>query len=93
MKKALPFLIAFFMLTGKNFATGIDANYAMQVAQNFYHQSTGKTAGLTLAYQSLNTSTTNGVAVGTPLYYAFNVSNSKGFVIISADDIIKPVLG
>ncbi|NMC99783.1 MAG: hypothetical protein GYA62_08695 [Bacteroidales bacterium] len=28
-----------------------------------------------------------------PVYYVFNVNNTEGFVIISADDIAKPIIG
>ena len=93
MRKPILSLITFLLLSNVIFAANIDVNYAMQVAVNFYHQTTGKTVRLALAYQSLNTVATNNLALGEPLYYAFNVEGAKGFVIISADDLVKPVLG
>ena len=93
MKKIILLLFAF-TLTGKSiFAAGIDVNYAQQVAKNFYSQMAGKTAELTLAYQSNNTDASNGLAVGEPLLYVFNAAGNNGFVIVSADDAASPVLG
>jgi Peptidase C10 family/Spi protease inhibitor/Secretion system C-terminal sorting domain len=92
MKKYL-LLIAITALLNTAFATKIDINYAQQVAQNFYLHTTGKKVTMVLAYQSINNGINNGVATGEPLFYAFNVEGDKGFVLISADNVVKPVLG
>ena len=93
MKKTILFLIVFSLYTAATFAKSVDVNYAMQVAQNFYQQTTGKPATLTLAYQCLNADATNGLQVGEPIYYAFNVAGNKGFVMVAGDDLVKPILG
>lgn len=49
------------------------------------------TSKLSVAYTSTlgNNTTTN----GKPLYYVFNVGESRGFIIVSADDRAKAILG
>ena len=57
------------------------------VAENFYKSSTAKI---------LNASTlvhTEYAANGLPLYYAYNINENDGFVIISADDAVRPIVG
>ena len=93
MKKNILLLLAFVLSNAAIFAKGIDVNYAMQVAQNFYQQTTGNSTTLTLAYQSLNTDASNGLSVGEPIYYVFNAGHNSGFVMVSADDLARPILG
>jgi len=93
MKQLNLLIIVFLFSCSGLFAGSVDVTHAMQVAQNFYKQMTGQTVTMTLAYQSNNSEATNGVAVGEPLYYAFNAANNGGFVMVSAEDLVKPIIG
>src|ERR1700756_2228936 len=60
---------------------------AKTVAENFYKQNSTRT---------LNTSTlvhTEVATDGTPLYYAYNINDNDGFVIIAGDDAVSPIVG
>ena len=92
MRKLILSLSFLVLSTLAIFADGISVDYAKQVARNFYNQNKGKAATVALVYENLNSDNSNGVAPGVPLYYVFS-TGEKGFVIISADDLVKPVLG
>lgn len=92
MRKLILSLSFLVLSTLAIFAGGISVDYAKQVARNFYNQNKGKAATVALVYENLNSDNSNGVAPGVPLYYVFS-TGEKGFVIISADDLVKPVLG
>lgn len=72
---------------------------AFQIAGKFLFESNQTTlmrapsasSRLSIAYTSTleNNTTTN----GKPLYYVFNVGESRGFIIVSADDRAKAILG
>ncbi len=86
--KKFTYLMFIFIL-GINFANAkpVTPKTAQKVAESFYKLNSPiafKT--ITLAYTELSVS-------GSPLYYAFNINNSDGFVIITADDATKPVIG
>ncbi|MFI5141553.1 MAG: C10 family peptidase [Bacteroidia bacterium] len=60
---------------------------AKTVAENFYSQNSNRT---------LRTSTlvhTEFSATGLPLYYAYNINENDGFVIVSGEDAVKPIVG
>ncbi len=76
-------------------AKDIDVNYARQVATNFYLEN-NHAAGpvtLTLAQQYRMAESVGSDIDGKPVYYIFNVSGNNGFVIVSGDDLVEPVLG
>jgi len=77
MKKTLLF-IAIFAMIGKMFAGPVDAQRAQQLGQRF----------LKSQINLVHTSATRDAVD----YYAFNVENGKGFVIIAGDDRVKPIL-
>lgn len=93
MKQFNLLIIAILFSSMSLFAGHVDVSHAMQVAQNFYKRTTGQTVTLTLAYQCLNTDATNGVPVGGALYYVFNASDNEGFIMVSAEDLAKPIMG
>lgn len=93
MKKLNLLVIILFLTSLTLFSKNIDVNHAMSVAQNFYKQTTGKTVTLTLTYQCNNTDANNSLALAEPLYYVFNVADNGGFVMVSADDLVKPIIG
>ncbi len=60
---------------------------AKKVAENFFRQhSDAETITAELKYTALD-------AQGSPAYYAFNINNNSGFVIVSAEDAGKPIIG
>jgi hypothetical protein len=85
IKKFIPLFFA--LATGALCAKPVTPNTAKKVAQNFYAQNSKiKVNEVALAY--IQTSPT-----GSPLYYAFNINNNDGFVIVTADDAASPVIG
>ena len=82
----------FLFITSASFAGKVEVNYAMQVAANFYNQNVGKSVTLNLAYEVLNKDAGNGINFNEPLYYIFNAAGNKGFVIVSAEDLTKPII-
>jgi Peptidase C10 family/Spi protease inhibitor/Secretion system C-terminal sorting domain len=92
MRKNYTLLMAVLLSALSAFSSTVDVDYAMKTAQNFYTQTTGKTVTFTLAYQCQNTDATNGIPVGTPMYYVFNAGGNNGFVIVSAENVVKPIL-
>ena len=88
MKKTTSLLAAAVLVSSAISAKPIKPNYAKLVAQNFYAQNVkNKNVNtLNLAYTGLTES-------GANAYYAFNINENDGFVIISADDAAQPVIG
>jgi len=77
-----------------SFANPIDESTAKAIAFNFLSSKIRpnklSTSRLTLAYKGVETVGNNPL---TTCYYVFNLIGSKGFVIVSADDIVEPILG
>ena len=72
------------------FANPVDDSTAKAVGLNFlrlkvHSKKLGIVSDLQLAYKSVENSTT--------CFYVFNVVNGKGYVIVSADDNAKAILG
>ncbi len=85
MKKNLLFVLPLLVFIEAMNANPVPVAVAQTVASNFYAQTTHKQAGMvTLAYAEKSE------AYGI-LYYVFNVNS--GFIIISGDDAVSPVLG
>src|ERR1700757_5548891 len=60
---------------------------AKTVAENFYKQNSIRTLKTsTLVHTELS-------ATGVPLYYAYNINEGDGFVIVSGEDAVKPIVG
>ncbi|HXD92078.1 MAG TPA: C10 family peptidase [Bacteroidia bacterium] len=86
MKK---FCYAAFFLLGTHFAQAkpITPGMAQTVAENFYKQHSVKAvSSVNLTYMGFSK---NGAAA----YYAFNINTDDGFVIITADDALLPIIG
>lgn len=85
MKKSL--LLAVVLLAFNSlFANPVDANLAKELGQKFVSANfVQKSNVLELVYTETSES-------GEPCFYIFNVSNN-GFIIISADDVTRPILG
>lgn len=89
MNKGILTLIAFLCLCVSAYADHVSADRAMDIANRMIG---GKTAGKTVKRVAPRT------ALGTRAsedanYYIFTGADNKGFVIVSADDAVRPVLG
>jgi len=98
MKKNLLFCVLL-LCTQIIFAKTIDENTAKIVGKNFLTQMTNSSAftnvsGLQLAYKASSNSTDPlATSQAIPYFYVFILTNTKGFVIVSADDKVIPILG
>ncbi|MDR3681739.1 MAG: thiol protease/hemagglutinin PrtT [Flavipsychrobacter sp.] len=93
MKKIVAIFIVMASL-GNAYAKPVDVNTAKKIGYSFLTRNTqvvlANSAGdLQVAYTA--TSDINGIS--TPCYYAFNTGVANGFVIVSADDNVLPILG
>ncbi|MGP8215012.1 MAG: thiol protease/hemagglutinin PrtT [Bacteroidia bacterium] len=87
MKKVTSFLIAITTFTGVVIASPVPVNSAQQVAANFYNQNSPvPVSTISLAYTEKDNS-------GNAVYFVFNINGSDGFVIVSADDALHPIIG
>ena len=101
MKNIYLLLIAVLFFNHISFAKEVDVITAMNVAKNFYLQENTinntvdkQSIVLTLSY-SCKLKLTPSATKNTEqyFYYVFNVNTNDGFVIISGDDNVKPILG
>lgn len=80
-------------------AESVDQIKARQVAQNFISSHTSSllrnSMDLQLVYTAMEKDTITGLRSfsGNTLFYIYNVANNNGFVIVSGDDNINPILG
>jgi len=87
MKKFTILVTSFFLEIMAINAKPVSVNTAQNVATNFFSQTSHlKITETTLAYTAT-------VSSGLPLYYVFNINTTDGFVIISADDALYPIIG
>ena len=80
---------AFILMLGINIANAkpVLPASAKTVAENFYKQNAKiAVSTVTLAYTQLSDA-------GLPVFYVFNINASDGFVIVTAEDAVKPILG
>ncbi|MCK9481802.1 MAG: C10 family peptidase [Bacteroidia bacterium] len=96
MKKYLLFLIPFLVFSHCIYAKHIDIATAKKVGQNFYntkHIAEDRRESPTFALaQKVIYTVTKPTLTSSVLYYIFN-TNANGFVIISGDDNVTPILG
>lgn len=90
-KNILIISILAICFTGLSFAAKVEKNTAEKVAKNFYFERVNQ------FYETpYNQITFSGIDIvesnGQVLYYIFNL-DKKGFVLISAEDVLYPVLG
>ncbi len=94
MKKLIQSsIIAFFCITAIvafiPMASGktVTSDMAQTVAANFFRQNANMTVNsISLAYTETSES-------GEAVYFAYNINAGKGFIIITADDAMYPVIG
>ena len=99
MKKFLLLLLSFVIILNL-FADPVNPEQALKIAKNFYLQMSKdkglSNVSLTLAFTSKSKDVSaakglNGQEI--PVLYIFNVNQNDGFVIVSADDAVAPILG
>lgn len=91
MKKTIFFVLSLVVFVALQAKT-IDVNTARTVAEKYYCNFVVKTtvnSAAVLAYAQKVT--LSGEKAATPCFYVFNID--KGFVIVSADDRVTPILG
>ncbi len=101
MKKIILSLVFTLSVSISSFAKYVDVATAMNVAKHFYtYKATinnvvnKQTVNLYLAYSyTMGTSISAGKSAGENLYYVFDVNANDGFVIVTADNIVTPILG
>ncbi len=87
MKNLTNVMIALAASIGVASASPVKLNVAQNAAVNFYAQTSAKVvSNATLAYSEADAS-------GVPLYYVFNINSQDGFVVITAEDAARPILG
>ena len=87
MKKFIYSIFTILLLSSTSFANVVVPATAQSVAANYYSQNTQRAvANITLAY-------TENSSAGDPLYYAFNINGTEGFVMVSAEDAGHPIIG
>lgn len=87
MKKLSYFTFAFVLTAGSVMAKPVNPVLAKTVAENFYKKNSSVALNAsTLAYTQLSES-------GTALFYVYNINANDGFVIVSGEDAVKPILG
>ena len=85
------------VLFSNGFSKHVDANRAKMVATNYLSSMPiqfpqGIPGGLALSYSATGSNMSGLKNSSIPLFYVFNLTGSHGFIIISADDIIPPLL-
>ena len=88
MKKTLFFIAIFALMTGKMLAEPVDAQCAQQIGNRFLSATSLGELKTGIQLQLVYISSTR-EAID---YYAFNVSDGNGFVIVAGDDRVKPIL-
>ncbi len=81
--------VAFIFLLGINIASAkpVTLATAKTIAENFYKQNSSiAITSITLVHTELS-------YTGLPLYYTFDINTNDGFVIVAAEDAIRPIVG
>lgn len=97
MKKILMSLLFAVILFSITSGKTVDAERAKTAATNYLASMPtrfpqGIPGGLTLCYSAAENNMSGQKNSSMPLFYVFNVNGARGFIIISADDIVTPVL-
>ncbi|NOZ35860.1 MAG: T9SS type A sorting domain-containing protein [Chlorobi bacterium] len=85
MKKLISLSFILFLFLNA-FSTKVDVKKAQTVAQNFLSEKNKQSVKLSLVFQKKYDKSNES------LYYIFNLSNTKGFIIVSGDNNVYPVL-
>jgi len=92
MKTKHLLFIALFFAVNFSFAKDVSIERAKQTGKNFFYERVTRVKSINYSKLDLTlvyTETKDNQAI----FYAFNINNDKGFIIVSADDATKPILG
>ena len=99
MKKIIILLMVIVTFFSLAYGKKVDVNTAQTVARQFMANKAvpGKLVNirnLSLTYTSVPANANKAPSGGSVVYYyVFNINSSQGFVIVSGDDIVEPILG
>ncbi len=95
MKRTFTFISFFLFLASSTLAGPIDPEKALEIANDFWNNNLKKDAQLVLSPASIASKapSRDGEKGSDAQYYIFNSNNDNGFVIISGDDRLTPVIG
>lgn len=91
-KTLLFFSLIFFFAAFTSFADKVEQVQAQKVAKNYFFQRANQFEGPVAYHDIVIHETLTYSRNGEPVYYVFNLKNG-GFVIVSAEDALDPVLG
>ncbi|MEA3446585.1 MAG: C10 family peptidase, partial [Bacteroidota bacterium] len=91
MKYFYTIILVSLISFGHIFGKEIQKGKAQKVAANFYNQKTGVHLNLKSGDSEILLSYI-GVSALDTVFYAYSVKNNNGFVLVSADDAVNPVL-
>jgi len=90
MKRILTLLFLSLITAGSLWARQVDEQTAARVAARFLAQRAGAPAKAQVRLLTTGTALQSGQAINT--YYVFDINDRNGFVVVSGDDIVKPIL-
>lgn len=96
MKKTTTLLTLFLLFAIAAFAGPVDPDKALEIANSFWKTVPNvKRTKLSLAVNEgpLKSASRDGVLKGDAQYYVFAAENNSGFVIVSGEDCLSPVVG
>lgn len=95
MKRTFTFISFFLFLASSTLAGPIDPEKALEIANDFWNNNLKKDAQLVLSPASIASKapSRDGEQGSDAQYYIFNSNNDNGFVIISGDDQLTPIVG
>lgn len=95
MKRTFTFISFFLFLASSTLAGPIDPEKALEIANDFWNNNLKKDAQLVLSPASIvsKAPSRDGEQGSDAQYYIFNSNNDNGFVIISGDDQLTPIVG
>ncbi|MFH2141616.1 MAG: C10 family peptidase, partial [Bacteroidota bacterium] len=92
LKFTFLFLFISVLFINLSFSKNVSPEIAKQLAKNLYYERINQIKSV--GYDQIELFLVSPAdQLGSPVYYIFNVNENDGFVIISADDIAKPVIG
>lgn len=92
MKRFILFNLVIILTITISVASKIEVKYAAKIAKNIYYERVNQIKDVKYDSFEMNLIYTE-MYNNEPLYYIFNVNTNDGFVIISADNDAKPIIG
>ena len=97
MKRFTTLLLSLLLLTGTVFANPIDPEKAGEIANKFWNSNLKQAKLNTLILQSPTKMAKAGSRINIkendPQYYIYTPEDKNGFIIVSGDDALAPIVG